>query len=239
MLNLNLIILEVNPFTALTEESIRKNMPGIGYTIARVSPKGILNTALDVADGKISFVVMSGVVLDIKDGDLPPLSVIKQYHLCAARNQVYADHEQLSRFYNYLDRPANKKELGLDVFIINPAMWDNIPDKDAGALKDKKLLSMPRYMNHKTDELIDTCVSSYEALKYGMLGQQAAVHNYRSCLEKGSASVIERYAYCFEKLSPYLGALAEKERQICQDLIDRSTKINMRAKLAVALGYRR
>ena len=239
MLNLNLIILEVNPFTALTEESIRKNMPGAGYTIARVNSKGVLNTALDVAEGKISFVVMSGVVLDIKDGDLPPLRVIQQYHLCAARNQVYADHEQLSRFYNYLDRPANKKELGLDVFIINPAMWDTVPDKDAGALKDKKLLSMPRYMNHKTDELIDTCVSSYEALKYGMLGQQAAVHNYRSCLEKGTASVVERYAYCFEKLSPYLDALGDEEKQICQGLIDRSTKISMRAKLAVALGYRR
>lgn len=239
MLNLNLIILEVNDFVGLTEASIQKRMPGVSYTVQRIGPKGTLNTALDIADGKLSLVVTSGVVLDLQPGDLPPLSVLNNYHLCAARNMVYADHDKYKQFYSYVDKEVNPKELDLNVFVINPAMWDSIPEKDAGALRDKKLLAMPRYMNHKTDDLINTCVSPYEALKYGMLGEHAAVLNYRKCLENGKATVIERYAYCFDKLKPFVDLLDEPQRHVCLALADQTTIAPMRSKMSDALGYRR
>lgn len=239
MLNLNLIILEVNDFVGLTEASIQKQLPGTSYTVQQLGPKGVLNTALNLAEGKLSLVVTSGVVFNLKDGDLPPLAVLKKYHLCAARSMVYSDHDKYKQFYSYVDKDVNPKQLDLNVFLINPAMWDSVPDKDAGALRDKKLLAMPRYMNHKTDELIETCVSPYEALKYGMLGEHAAILNYRKCLEEGRATVIERYAYCFDKFRPYVDLLNKPQRDICLSLADKTTIAPMRSKMADALGYRR
>lgn len=239
MLNLNLIIIKVNEFVGLTEASIRKNMPDVSYTVVDMQPCGILGTALNASDGKISFVVASGVVLNIQAGDLPPLASINKYHLCAARNKVYCDHEKYTRFYSYVNDAANKRELDLNVFIINPTLWGVAPEQDKGSLRDKRILVMPRYMNHKQDALVETCLSPYEALKYGMLGEHAAVLNYNKCLESGAASLIERYAYCFDKLAPYLDLLGEEQKQICSKLIRQSTIARMRTKLSLAMGFRR
>lgn len=235
----NVIIFEINSFVELTKASIERSMPGVPYTVIRPKRGSFIAEALNASDNKISLVVSSGVVVRITEGDLPPLSTLRQYHICAAREQVYSDHSKYAKFYSYLDRTANKKAIDLNVFIINPEKWSVIPEVDAGAIRDKKILAMPRYMNHKADDLVETCISPYEALKYGMLGQHAAILNYRRILEKGFASTIESYAYCLDALSEYCNSLPEKEKKICLDLVNRTTISNTRKKLSKALGYSR
>lgn len=201
MLNLNLLIIDT-PFTAITEASIRKNMPGKSYVIVQ-NNGGLIRTALQESENMITLVVVGGVILEIGPGDLPPLKKLSQYHICAARSQVYSDHPTLSRFYKYTDNTCNVGQVDLGIFIINPKMWTEIPERDAGSLRDKKLLKMPRYMNHKTDTLVDSCISPYDALKYGMLGYMASVFNYLDILNRGSATTIEGYAYRLDKLAEY------------------------------------
>jgi hypothetical protein len=201
MLNLNLLIIDT-PFTAITEASIKKNMPGKGYTIVGLNG-GIIRTALEECDNELTLVVMGGVILELGPGDIPPLQKLSEFHICAARSQVYSDHPTLSRFYSYTESPCNQGQVDLGIFIINPKLWTTIPDRDAGALRDKKLMKMPRYMNHKTDTLVSNCLSPYEALKYGMLGYMASAFNYLDILQKGSATTIEGYAYRLDKLAEY------------------------------------
>ena len=201
MLSLNLLIIDT-PFTAITEASIKKNMPGKGYTIVSLNG-GIIRTALEECGNNLTLVVMGGVILELGPGDLPPIKKPSEFHICAARSQVYSDHPTLSRFYSYTDSPCNRGQVDLGVFIINPKLWTAIPDRDAGALRDKKLMTMPRYMNHKTDTLVSSCLSPYDALKYGMLGYMASVFNYVEILHRGRATTIEGYAYRLDKLAEY------------------------------------
>lgn len=239
MSDLKVIILEINKFTSITEESLKACMPGVPYKIVKPSKNGFISTALAHSEGHLCLVVTSGIALFLKEGDLPSIETLRKYHLCASRGQVYSDNKKYVRFYKYLDKDPNPKGLDLSIFIINPAMWPETPQSDKGILQDKKLLAMPRYMNHRVDDLVKKCLSPYAALKYGMLGEQAAVLNYRECLESGSASTIERYAYCFDKLEPFCLSLPEKEKSICLNLISKSTMAKTRSKLAKALGYRR
>lgn len=201
MLGLNILIIDT-PFTAITEASIRKNMPGKGYVIV-ANNGGLIRTALQEAEGQITLVVRGGVILEIGPGDLPPIKKLSQYHICAARAQVYSDHPKLSRFYDYTDTDCNQGQIDLGIFIINPKMWATIPERDEGSLRDKSILKMPRYMNHKTDTLVRSCISPYDALKYGMLGHMASVYNYLDILHRGSATTIEGYAYRLDKLAEY------------------------------------
>ena len=238
MFDLKLLILEANEFAGLTEASIRKEMPGVSYTVTGFNPeKGVLGSALAAAGDELTLVVVSGVVLRIKDGDIPPRSVLSQYHICAPRNQVYVDHDKYKAFYSYVDRPANPKEIDICLFIINPAMWTEHPKADKGALQGKKILAMPRYMDHKCDDVISKCLSTYEALKYGMLGASASALNYLPILQKGEASVIERYAYCLDQLANYLDLLPEPQAEVCRSLAEKSVMAGTRSKLAEALGY--
>ena len=143
MLGLKLLIIDT-PWTAITEASIRQNWPDKDYEITTGDMATIISNALHCAEGEITMVVRGGVVLEINAGDLPPLSKLKNYHLCAARSQVYSDHPSLSRFYDYTETNRNKGHFDLSVFIINPAMWGDVPEKTRGILRDKKILCMPR-----------------------------------------------------------------------------------------------
>ena len=71
---------------------------------------------------------------------------------------------------------------------------------------------MPRYINHKSDPILDSCIGSYEAFKYGMAGETAAVYNYLPHLLSGKATPIETFAYCFDKLADYVDGLPEHRK---------------------------
>jgi hypothetical protein len=214
MSSLEIIILECNDLTALTVNSIKKNMPRVKYKVVPAKGKSKIGTALAHAKG-ISLVVTSGLVLDIKHGDLPPEEQLQKYALSVSREGVYVDHPKHSTSYKLVDSPITKGFIDLCIFIINPAKWFEIPDKDSGVLADKKLLYMPRYINHKSDPILKDCIGGYEAFKYGMAGETAAVYNYLPNLLTGKATPIETFAYCFDKLADYTKGLPPyREKQI-------------------------
>lgn len=228
------VVIRVNPFVEMTEASLKGEV-----CVVDLKKEGVLATALEAARGEPALVVFSGVVVELDSGDLPPAGVLAGYDLAAARAQVFSDHKSFSRFYRYHNQAPNARAVDLSVFVINPARWASPPTADQGALRDRKILAMPRYMNHKTDVLFETCISAYEALKYGMLGNHAAILNYLPCIEKGEASVIERYAYCFERLAPYVEALPRRQRDQVLRLIERTTIAKFREAMGQALGYGR
>ena len=83
---LKILILETNNLTALTTNSIEMNMPEFQYKIVSHG-KSKLATALHNVDD-ITLVVKSGLVLNIKDTDLPSRDKIMNYDMCICRPRI-------------------------------------------------------------------------------------------------------------------------------------------------------
>ena len=76
---------------------------------------------------------------------------------------------------------SNLKDIGshaavLSVTIINPSLWDDIPETDSNVLNKMKDCVYPDGMNHKTDPLNASVVCGKDALVYGMLGGGYGLH---------------------------------------------------------------
>lgn len=211
MSNLEILVLEANELTALTVNSIKRNMPRTKYRVVKAGSSKI-GTAIANCD-KPTLVVTSGLVLNIRQGDIPPAEKINEYDICVSRMGVYVDHPRHSTVYKLIDSPMHKGFIDLSIFIINPANWYEIPSSDAGMLGNKKCLYMPRYINHKHDPIVKDCIGSYEAFRYGMSGESAAVYNYIPLLLSGKATPIETFAYCFDKVAEYAEGLPEPVKQ--------------------------
>jgi len=208
MSSLEILVLDCNELTPITVNSIRKNMPRAKYRVVKPG-KSKVGTAVAHCD-KITLVVTSGLVLNIKHGDIPPEEKIKNYHMCVSRMGVYVDHPKHADTYKLIGSPLNKGFLDLSIFIINPAKWYEIPNKDSGILGNKKMLYMPRYFNHKHDPIVKDCIGGREAFKYGMSGEAAAVYNYLPHLLSGQATPVETMAYCFDKVAEFTDGLPEE-----------------------------
>lgn len=211
MSDLEILILESNELTALTVNSIKKNMPRAKYKIVKCGSSKV-GTAISNCT-KPTLVVTSGLVLNIRQGDIPPLEKINNYDICVSRMGVYVDHPKHSTTYSLIDSPLNKGFVDLSIFILNPKNWFEIPETDSGFLSTKKCLYMPRYINHKHDPLIKECIGSYEAFRYGLSGESASVFNYLPHLLSGKAAPIETFAYCFDKVAEYAEGLPEEAKR--------------------------
>lgn len=237
MFPLKIAILDTGEFTGLTEQSIKVNLPDAEYWVHMAdSSKSLLENAYLAAEGELTLVVLGGIVLELTTADIPPVDVLKQYHLAAPRSAVFSDHGTLGRFYSYVEGEYHKKLADLSICIINPEMWGDTP---TFKLSDKRILAMPRYMDHKTDILVTNGISPYQALKYGMLGEQAAVFNYLPLLTSGEATPIERYAYNLNKLRKYTDLLSDEAKAKIETIIGPESIVGMRDKLAETLGYAR
>jgi hypothetical protein len=225
MSNLEILILETNELTQLTVNSIKRNMPRTKYRVVKCGDSKV-GTAIGNCD-KPTLVVTSGLVLDIRQGDIPPEEKIKEYDICVSRMGVYVDHPRHSTVYKLVDSPIHKGFIDLSIFIINPANWYQIPNSDSGILGNKKCLYMPRYINHKHDPIVKDCIGSYEAFRYGMSGESAAVFNYIPHLLSGKATPVETFAYCFDKVAEYTDGLPEEAKQ-------RILKLGNKSKIRVA-----
>jgi len=212
-----ILILEVNNLTALTVNSIEMNMPEFQYKIVPCGKSKIASALHNIDD--ITLVVKSGLILNIKDRDLPKKEKLKNYDMCLSRQAVYADHPTIARHYKLIDKDMHKGMIDLSLFIMNPLQWHRIPAKDQGILPNIKKLFMPRYMNHRDDPIFkEDAINASDALTYGVLGEQSSIHNYIDILNNKKASVVETYAYCFDKLLPYTEGLPKKEKEIVEHL---------------------
>lgn len=214
MSSLEILVLDCNELTPLTVNSIRKNMPRAKYRVVKPG-KSKIGTAVANCE-RPTIVVSSGAVLNIRHGDVPEKA--KDYHMCVSRQGVYIDHPKHSKVYELIGSPITRGFVDLSVFIINPEKWYEIPDTDAGVMGNKKILYMPRYFNHKQDPIIAECVGGYEALKYGMQGEAAAVLNYTPHLLSGKATPIETVAYCFDKIEEFTYGLDPESKAKIQKL---------------------
>lgn len=232
MSDLEILILDCNPLTPITTTSIKKNMPRAKFKVVKCG-KSKIGTAV-ANTTKPTLVVTGGLALNIRQGDIPAYDTLHKYDMCVSRLGVYTDHPRLSEVYNITSNPIGKGHIDLSIFIINPARWYELPNTDAGALRDKKILYMPRYINHKTDTLVKDCIGSYEAFHYGMMGEDASVFNYIPNLLSGSATPIETFAYCFDKLEEYVDELEDEQKQKVLGLASKSKAriATMRKKLA-------
>ena len=209
----NVLIYEANPLTALTVNSIKQNMPDWTYKVVK-SGVSKIGTALQNVDD-ISLVVRSGVVLNIGKDDLPTKEKLSNYHMALSREYVFHDHYRLHGCYELkLGSVINADVIDLSVFIINPHMWDEIPEKDSGVFMGKKKLYMPRYMHHKTDIVVKDNLSARDCNIYGVLAERSCILNYVPCILNGELSMSERFAYPFDKISKYTDGLDQKYKDI-------------------------
>jgi hypothetical protein len=202
MSDLKILILETDPrLTKLTTNSIQKNSPRATWKIVKCGKSKIGTALANVTEPTL--VVTSGLILNLKHADLPPLDTVKKYHICASRSGVYVDQKKNAKNYEMIGINMTKGHIDLSVFVINPEKWYEVPASDARILNEKKVLYMPRYMNHRTDPLVATCINCMEAVRYGMGSENAAVFNYVPHILTGKATVRETYAYAFDRLEEY------------------------------------
>jgi len=204
------ILIRENAWSAITVDSIKANMPDWEPVLVKRGPSGVIATALDNADG-ITMCVRGGVVLDIKDEDLPPDDRLSGFHISLSKRGVYVDNPNHDQIYNIAGANITHGTWDLDVIIVNPAMWDAVPEQDAGSLRDKKILKMPRYMNHRVDRVAERVIAASELAKYGVLGHQASVLNYVGVLTHGLYGAA-RYAYAMDRVAPFISNLSEEKR---------------------------
>ena len=233
--DLKVLILESNNLTNLTVNSLEKNTPQVSYKVItkKEQTNSRIGTALLHSEG-ITLVVKSGIVLELKEGDIPSLDKLESVDICVSRKAVFIDHNRLSEHYRYVDDTLTNGVVDLNIFIINPKRWKDVPETDTGILKDVKKLFIPRYMHHKNDILLqEEATATIDAFNYGVLGEQASVFNYIDCIESNNINMLETYGYCFDKLLPYLKGVPKKEKKRIKFLADRTiTKIkNTRNKM--------
>lgn len=206
------ILVRENAWSAITVDSIKANMPDWEPVLIKKGASGVIAAALDNADG-ITMCVRGGVVLDIKLEDLPPDEKLSAFHISLSKRGVYVDNPNHDQIYNLAGANITHGTWDLDVIIVNPDMWDAAPEQDAGALRDKKILKMPRYMNHRVDRVAERVLPAAELARYGVLGHQASVLNYVGVLTHGLYGAA-RYAYALDRVTPFVGNLnAEKKAQ--------------------------
>tara|TARA_R100000951_G_scaffold85885_1_gene73584 strand:+ start:22 stop:762 length:741 start_codon:yes stop_codon:yes gene_type:complete len=233
--DLKVLILESNNLTNLTVNSLEKNTPQVSYKVItkKDQTNSRIGTALLHSEG-ITLVVKSGIVLELKEGDIPSLDKLESVDICVSRKAVFIDHNRLSEHYRYVDDTLTHGVVDLNIFIINPERWKDVPETDTGILKDVKKLFIPRYMHHKNDILLqEEATATIDAFNYGVLGEQASVFNYIDCIESNNINMLETYGYCFDKLLPYLKGVPKKEKKRIKFLADKTiTKIkNTRNKM--------
>jgi hypothetical protein len=231
-LRLKILVVECNKLTALTVNSIRHNMPDWEYEVVPYQ-NGFIQTAL-LNSEDLCLVVKSGIILDIKDGDLPDRSKLEQYDICVSRDGVFTDSPTSRHIYGLIGCPLNEKAMDLSIFCINPKRWVRIPDSDTGVLSRVKRLRMPRHMNHKCDPIVAKAISAREAINYGMLAEKASALNYIPVFERGKVNGNEMFAYALEKAIPFLDGLPSEEMSTVE-AIGRRTEKNV-SKLRVRLA---
>lgn len=227
------LVLETNSLTGATVDSIQ--MHDIGSSIKVVQPgDSFIGTALRNATSQ-TLVLKSGVIWQGCSDDIP--AVAKNYPICISEYGVFTDHPKLEHTYELLKSPIARGNKDLSIFVINPEHWKVIPETDEGVLSKVKSLTMPRYMNHKDDELIKEAIPPHDALYYGVLGTAALTLNYVSTILSRNVNANETFAYLFDEVAKYTNGLdtadkafitelGEKTRSRVASLRDGLAKIN-------------
>ena len=213
------ILVRENAWSAITVDSIKANMPDWEPVLVKRESAGVVATALNNADG-ITMCVRGGVVLDIKAEDLPPDEKLSAVHIPLAKRGVYVDSPKHDQIYRLAGANITHGTYDLDVIIVNPDMWDAIPEEDAGSLRDKKILKMPRYMNHRVDRVAERVLPAAELARYGVLGHQASVLNYVGVLTHGLYGAA-KYAYALDRIAPFTNNLSDEKKAQAEAYIGR------------------
>lgn len=215
---LDYLVLETNELAPLTINAINQHDPGA--TIRCVpAGKSFVGTALKHST-RLTMVLKSGVVWRGSFSDVP--EVAKNYALCASEYAVFANNDKLNHIYALKGSPLALGIKDLSIFVINPELWNDVPETDKGVLKNKRTLNMPRYMNHREDELVADGLASHDCLYYGVLGVNSLALNYVNCLRTRSASVSETLAYLFDHLLPYVNGLDKDDIHFIKKAADKT-----------------
>ena len=151
---------------------------------------------------------------------MPSDEKLSAFHISLAKRGVYVDNPAYNQIYNLAGANITHGTWDLDVIIINPDMWDSIPEQDAGSLRDKKILKMPRYMNHRIDRVAERVLPAADLARYGVLGHTASVLNYVGVLDHGLYGAA-RYAYALDRVRPFIDNLSEEKRTQAEAYISR------------------
>lgn len=197
-------------------------MPNWDYKIVPFKD-GYISTALNNTD-ELTLCVRSGLILDIKEGDIPNESILNQYDICVSREGVFTDNKNNKHTYKLIGSPLNNRAMDLSIFIINPKRWIQIPERDAGVLGKVKRLRMPRHMNHKCDPIIAKAISAKVAMDYGMLGEQASILNYIPVYERGTANGNEMFAYRLEEALNLTEGMPELDKKRIEKIAFKTLK---------------
>ena len=213
---LPILVVKCDSLVSITENSIKANMPDWEYKVVPYED-GFVATALNNID-TLTLVVRSGVILNLKEKDLPTAEMLEKYDICISKDTVFGDHPNHNDMYRAIGKEDRRQIVDLSVFIINPNNWNTIPKSDSNILQKVKRLKMPRYMNHKTDVLVKNTLTAKIAVDYGMLAEQASVFNYVPIYKTGKANGNQMLAYALEKVLPYTDNLDPEDKQLVESV---------------------
>ena len=208
------LVLETNSLAGATVDSI--NMHDVGASIKVVEPgDSFIGTAVKNATSQ-TLVLKSGVIWQGCSDDIP--AVTKNYAISVSKYGVFFGHPKLSHTYDLVKSSTTEDQKRLVGFVINPEHWKIAPETDSGVLNKVKSLCMPRYMNHKDDELLREAIPAHDALYYGVLGTTALTLNYVSTILRKDVSANETFAYLFDEVAKYTNGLDTADKTFITEL---------------------
>ena len=220
-----IVVDEENGLVPITTNSIKQNMPDWEYKVIRKNSAGFLPSGWPHLT-ETTLCVKSGIALNLKDDDLPSRELLDRNHFIGSRMAVFSDNSLYSPYYEKVASNLHAGVIDLSIFIVNPEKWDFVPEKDSGWMSKISLKHMPRYMNHRSDILLNTTVNARHGLRYGMIGETACGWNYVNHILSGKASVAELYSLCFDKLVPYVDGLSTTHKE---NVLTLAEKVNQTA----------
>lgn len=220
-----IVVDEENGLLPITTNSIKQNMPDWDYKVVRKGENGFVPSVFPHLT-ETTLCVKSGVALNLKDDDLPSAELLDKNAFIGSRLAVFADNNLYKDYYEKVGVSLNGGVIDLSIFIINPEHFDFVPVKDSGWMSKVTLKHMPRYMNHRSDVLLNTTVNARHGLRYSMIGETACAWNYVNNILSGKASVAELYSLCFDKLVPYVDGLSTQHKH---NILTLSERVNQTA----------
>lgn len=209
--------------TKLTLNSLKKNSPDVKYDVVDCPHGKKIKTAL-MNTQQTTFVACSGVYLNLRASTFPPIDKMAKYHALFSSQAVFADNRLYKTHYDVNNISNLKNVIDLSVFIITPEKWDFCPDGDSGFYSKIDTRTMPRYMNHRNDPLVELSLNSHMSFQYGLVGETASVLNYVDHFKSGQATVNETYAYCFDLMEDCVEGVSPIYRENILKLAEKTKK---------------
>lgn len=226
-----------NDLLPLTINSLKKNTPNWKWSIIQCENNKKVNAVLKNCT-RPTIALVSGIICNLNLINLQYNSICNSnFAFYKNKRYTFSKDSNLLSFYNNLRIKANPGIADLSFFILNPFLFNYIPEEDSGFLSKVAVTDMPMNYLHKEDPLIDHAFDAKNCLNYGVKGLSAVCHDYRKFVKTGKCTVAEAWTYNFSRLLQYTDHLNYKYIRNIEQIAKKESDMILQLKIDINEKY--